>query len=179
MGSLSGKLGPLTTNAPVEQHRGVSGDRMMDPGQFHEWVWSAAKELFRDGHYEDAVARASKAVESNLQNKIGKPDLQGAALAHQVLKPDTPSQQEARLWLMPHPKGEFRSKTWTSRQDGLRYFAVGCFQAIRNPSHYGGTGMPKMSLDEALERLAALSLLARWIGETKPKYGGRGRPRGS
>jgi hypothetical protein len=41
-------------------------------------------------------------------------------------------------------------------------FGAGCFQAIRNPV---GHLINEQSEQAALERLAALSLLARWITE--------------
>jgi hypothetical protein len=42
-------------------------------------------------------------------------------------------------------------------------FGSGCFQAIRNPLGHLLNEEVELSEQEALERLAALSLLARWI----------------
>jgi hypothetical protein len=46
--------------------------------------------------------------------------------------------------------------------DGLRSYAPGVQMLIRNPTTHTAENM---SEQEALERLAALSLLARWLDE--------------
>jgi hypothetical protein len=52
------------------------------------------------------------------------------------------------------------SPTFASVHRGVRSFAEGCYVAIRNPiSHTEGD----LGEDEALEQLAALSVLARWV----------------
>lgn len=45
---------------------------------------------------------------------------------------------------------------------GVRAFAEGCFAAIRNPNSHED-GLPELPEHEALEQLAAFSLLARWV----------------
>ncbi|CAO0832406.1 hypothetical protein SMICM17S_03285 [Streptomyces microflavus] len=46
-------------------------------------------------------------------------------------------------------------------------FAEGCFAGIRNPnSHEDGLPLPE---HEALEQLAAFSVLARWVGQRCPR----------
>jgi hypothetical protein len=47
---------------------------------------------------------------------------------------------------------------------GLLQFGQGCFAAIRNPATHGTT---EMAPQEALEQLAILSTLARWIDHCK------------
>ena len=51
-----------------------------------------------------------------------------------------------------------------SAQDGAKLFGMGCFQSIRNLTTHQ---QEQPSEDRALEMLAALSLLARWIGEAE------------
>lgn len=46
--------------------------------------------------------------------------------------------------------------------DGLRQFAPGMQMTIRNPAAHS---LDELTDQEALERLAALSLLARWVDE--------------
>ena len=50
------------------------------------------------------------------------------------------------------------SKDFVSAHDGAANYGVGCFQSVRNISTH------RLEVDDALEMLAALSLLARWIG---------------
>lgn len=52
-------------------------------------------------------------------------------------------------------------------RQGVMEFGAGCFGAIRNP--IGHRPNEEVELDEqtALERLAALSLFARWVDEAQ------------
>ncbi|AQA20900.1 hypothetical protein BTZ20_2220 [Rhodococcus sp. MTM3W5.2] len=74
----------------------------------------------------------------------------------QVFSSDPPKEGKARLrW-----PGDPTNLTVKAMNDGIKNFAVGCFQAIRNPVTHTVDDVPKQ---EALEHLAALSVLARWI----------------
>ena len=46
--------------------------------------------------------------------------------------------------------------------DGLRQYAPGVQMTIRNPATHAAEALPEQ---DALERLATLSLLARWVSE--------------
>jgi hypothetical protein len=48
---------------------------------------------------------------------------------------------------------------------GALSFGVGCFQAIRNPVGHLPDAQHELTEQDAIERLAALSLFARWIEE--------------
>ena len=50
-------------------------------------------------------------------------------------------------------------------RQGAMAFGAGCFQAIRNPVGHLPNEEHELTEQEALERLAAFSLLARWIQE--------------
>jgi hypothetical protein len=56
-----------------------------------------------------------------------------------------------------------------SRQQGALDFGAGCFAAIRNPAAHEHALEPGDQV--ALEQLAALSLLARWIDECTVEQG--------
>jgi Protein of unknown function (Hypoth_ymh) len=58
-------------------------------------------------------------------------------------------------------------KTRESMTQGALSFGVGCFQAIRNPVGHLLSHQHELTEQEALERLAALSLLARWIEQAE------------
>ncbi len=58
------------------------------------------------------------------------------------------------------------AKSWKSRQRGLRDFAASCFEAVRNPATHE---FEELEEAEALEQLAALSLLARWLNGCEPE----------
>lgn len=57
-----------------------------------------------------------------------------------------------------------RTEDWHNAVDGARYFGMGCEKGIRNLVTHGGR---KPDEQTALEMLAALSLLARWIDEVE------------
>ncbi|MFD3648022.1 TIGR02391 family protein [Streptomyces cyaneofuscatus] len=54
------------------------------------------------------------------------------------------------------------SDTFRSVDRGAMSFAEGCFTGIRN-SDIHGDGLPELPVREALEQLAAFSVLARWV----------------
>ena len=51
-------------------------------------------------------------------------------------------------------------KRWTSAHEGAQYLGMGCAQGIRNAQAHGTDDLDEQ---EALEQLAALSVLARWV----------------
>ncbi|MYE61489.1 MAG: hypothetical protein F4235_05505 [Candidatus Dadabacteria bacterium] len=55
-----------------------------------------------------------------------------------------------------------RNKSWTSAHQGAMNFGQGCALSIRNLNAHGTRELPEQ---EALEYLAALSVLARWVDE--------------
>ncbi len=55
-------------------------------------------------------------------------------------------------------------KTFRSVQRGARMFAEGVFAGIRNPLAHEAE--QEMSEQQALEYLAALSVLARWVDDS-------------
>lgn len=127
--------------------------------QFHPWVWEAARPFWESGNRTEAVGVAARAVNSRLQQKLGRRDLSEGNLCRKAFGLNAAKPGEAQLRFA----GDRTSDTWKSRQVGAESFGVGCFAGIRNPAahEYG------LALDEpvALEQLAALSLLARWIDE--------------
>lgn len=64
--------------------------------------------------------------------------------------------------------GDRSSLTWKSRQRGARALAQGCYAGLRNVVAHDD---PDWSEQEALEALACLSVLARWIDEAEVETG--------
>lgn len=126
----------------------------------HPWIWDGARSLWRSGHYAEAVEGAAKKLNAESQNKIGRRDISETDLVNQAFSDDPPAIGKPRM----RPVGDDDGKTARSLRRGIRAFAEGCFAAIRNPaSHDGG----ELSETQALERLAAFSILARWIDDAE------------
>jgi len=124
--------------------------------QFHPWVWQAALTLWDSKHYRQAVHAAATAITAHTQTKLGRTDVADDALMQEAFSPNPPQQGKPRLRCPGNPNDQ----TVKSRQRGALQYAIGCYFAIRNPAAHE-TGEWDQQI--ALEHLAALSVLARWI----------------
>lgn len=121
----------------------------------HPWVWEGALSLWGTGHYREALAGAGRRVNAEVQNKVGRRDIAEATLFQSVFSSNGASPAEPRLRILPDDGGP----TPKNVQRGARMIAEGWFAAIWNPvAHDEG----ELGEDEALEQLAALSIVARW-----------------
>jgi hypothetical protein len=125
--------------------------------QLHPTVWDAAKLLWSDNHRRAAIQAAGTAVDTMLQAKLNRYDLSGHALVTQSFSLDAPKPDEPRLRFKGFTPG---SDNYKSAHVGAMSFGQGCMMAIRNLATHDLDEPPEQ---EALERLAALSVLARWI----------------
>lgn len=129
----------------------------LDAGHLHPWVWEGARSLWQSGHYREAVRAASVKLNAETQNKLKVRDLSETALFQQAFSVDVPAPGRSRLRLPTDDDG----KTARGVRRELTAFAEGCYAAIRNPaSHDLQEELPEV---EAIEQLAAFSVLARWI----------------
>lgn len=126
----------------------------------HTWVWSGAASLWQSGHFRSAVEDAAKKVNAETQNKVGRRDLSETKLFQEAFS-DKPAQSgKARLRRM----ADDGSDTYKSVQRGAMALAEGIYAGIRNPfNHEDPTDIDEQV---ALEYLAALSVLARWVDES-------------
>jgi Protein of unknown function (Hypoth_ymh) len=127
--------------------------------QLHEWVWEAARPMWEASSYSTAVLWAAQSINARLQQKLNRYDISDATLCSEAFKIDEPKAERPRLRF----HGDRTSETWRSLQEGAGFFGRGCFQAIRNPVAH--SHQHPVSEQEALEELAALSQLARWIDQ--------------
>lgn len=128
--------------------------------ELHPWVWSGASSLWHSGHFHSAVEDAAKKVNAETQNKVGRRDVSETDLFKQSFSLDAPAPSRPRLRRMS-PDG---SDTYRSVQRGAMALAEGIFAGIRNPlTHEAGQ---ELTEQVALEYLAALSVLARWVDDS-------------
>lgn len=144
-----------------EVHRNLGDDAPdISAAKLHPWVWSGAASLWKSRHYRSAVEDAAKKVNAETQNKVGRRDIGETKLFQEVFSDRPAEPGKARLRRMENDG----SDTYKSAQRGAMALAEGIYAGVRNPF---GHGNPR-DIDEqvALEYLAALSVLARWVDES-------------
>lgn len=142
-----------------EELRDKLGDNAptMDVARLHPWVWNGAASLWRTGHYRHAVNQAAIHLNAETQSKVGRRDLSETKLFQQTFSLDDPKSGQPRLRLMDNDG----SDTFKSVHRGAMALAEGLYAAIRNPIAH--TVRNEIDEHEALEQLAAFSILARWV----------------
>lgn len=157
-------LGILEDQEEVEANLRPAGPVLAATG-LHPWVWDAASTFWDAGHYRQAIEQAARAVTAHTQEKVGRLDIADDDLMTQIFSMNQPAAGAPRLRF----PGERETQTWRSRQRGALTFAQGCYFGIRNPAtHEHELDWPEQ---EALEYLAAFSVLARWISECEVESG--------
>ncbi|WP_168703948.1 TIGR02391 family protein [Gordonia paraffinivorans] len=133
----------------------------LSAADLHPWIWSGAKSLWQSGHYREAVEGAIKKLNAEAQNKVGRRDVSETDLFKQAFSLDEPKAGKPRL----RRTKDDGSDTYKSVQRGAMTFAEGVFAGIRNPLSHEAE--QELSEQEALEYLAALSVLARWVDRSE------------
>lgn len=130
----------------------------LNAASLHPWAWQGAKSLWESGHYREAIGAAARKINAETQNKVSRKNVTETALFKECFSADDPQPEKPRLRVMPNDG----SSTYKSVQRGVMAFAEGCFAAIRNPAAHLD-GQEELRESEALEQLAAFSVLARWV----------------
>lgn len=149
-------LGHLATAAETARHITGTSAPTMAADSLHPLVWEAASKLWHDGHHAQAIQRAATFLNAHVQDLTGRRDVSDGTLMAQAFSPNPPEETKPRLrW-----PGDDTDLTVKAMRTGLLQFSQGCFAAIRNPATHGTADIVPQ---EALEQLAILSTLARWI----------------
>ncbi len=127
----------------------------------HPWVAEPAEPLFEDGHWFMAVTAAANNVRAQWKIVLGweSDDLPSA------FSPKDPKDGQPRMRFAYYDRNR-NEKEWINAHEGAMHFARGCLMRIRNLHKY----QPKdqsVSPGLALEALAALSRLARWVTDAE------------
>jgi hypothetical protein len=156
----------LLREAEVRENLGDNAPQI-SAAALHPWVWSGAASLWQSGHFHSAVEDAAKKVNAETQNKVGRRDISETDLFKQAFSLDVAAHGKARLRRMTPDV----SDTYKSLQRGAMALAEGIYAGIRNPLNHE---LADEELDEqvALEYLAALSVLARWVGDSTVERAG-------
>lgn len=147
----------LQDQEEIQQKLGESAPDL-NAASLHPWAWQGAKSLWESGHYREAIGAAARKINAETQNKVSRKTVAETALFKECFSTDDPQPEKPRLRVMPNDG----SSTYKSVQRGVMSFAEGCFAAIRNPAAHLD-GQEELGESEALEQLAAFSVLARWV----------------
>ena len=128
--------------------------------KLHPWVWEASARLWDDQHRKMAIQAAATAIELQLKAKLGV-DRSGTDLVTRAFNVADPKPGEPRLRF---PGFDTGTESWTSMHEGAMSYARACMMAIRNLATHESD---EPDAQVALEQLAALSVLARWIDEAE------------
>lgn len=156
---LVGRLRDTNLRSEILGHRGP----LLAANRLHSWVWNAAVDRWASGHWTDAVGAAARAVEELTQQKTGLSSVSGPNLFSLLfsLEPAEPGKPRLRFADIAEKSTDGKtSQKWTSAHEGAAAFGRGCAQGIRNMQAHGTA---ELSEQQALEYLAALSVLARWV----------------
>jgi len=148
----------LAREAELKANLGENAPEL-SASDFHSWVWNGASSLWQSGHFREAVEGAIKKLNAETQNKVGRRDVSETDLFNQAFSTSSPQPGKARLRRMTPDS----SKTYEGVQRGAMQFAEGIFAGIRNPLAHEDEH--DLTEQQALEYLAALSVLARWVDD--------------
>ncbi|GAA4360330.1 TIGR02391 family protein [Microbacterium rhizosphaerae] len=148
-------LGKLRTEKETRDILGSTAPTMQADA-LHPLIWGAAWKRWESEHYSDAVQKSATALSGYVKDQTGRYELGDADLMSQAFSLAAPQAGKPRLrW-----PGNDDDLTVKSMRPGILNMAQGVFAAIRNPAAHSTDEIPKQ---EALEQLATLSILARWI----------------
>lgn len=134
----------------------------LDASRFHPWVWEGARSMWGSRQYAQAVVDALKKVNAEAQLKAGRRDVSETDLFNQLFSMDAPKAGRPRLRLM----SDDGSDTYSSVHRGARAMAEGLFAGVRNRHSHEVADTPAEE-QHALEQLAAVSVLARWVDDAE------------
>lgn len=126
--------------------------------RLHDWVWAPASSLWDDGHRREAIHAAATQIEVHAKAKLGRTDLSGSDLMLQAWALEPPRKSPTPRFRFPDAQPE--TDEYRSAHEGAKFLGAGCMLGIRNITTHS---LEQPDEQIALEYLAALSVLARWI----------------
>jgi uncharacterized protein (TIGR02391 family) len=122
--------------------------------RLHSRIAAVSSDLFRDGHYPQAVFDASKALINFVKEKSGRYDLDGVALMTEVFSVNKPILRF----------NDLADQSDKDEQQGMMHLFMGATLGVRNPR---GHSFLTDSPEEALEFIGLMSLLANRLEKAR------------
>jgi uncharacterized protein (TIGR02391 family) len=152
---LAGLVEVIQERVADDQQDRASHFRLAFEGlELHPRIAGACGDLFRDGHYRNAVLDASLALENFVKEKSRLHDLTGAPLMRTAFSKNTP------VLVF----NDLRDQSDADEQEGLMHLFEGVMLALRNPRAHS---LIQDSPEQALDYIALLDLLARRLDQAK------------
>jgi hypothetical protein len=148
-------LGRLRTDVETRDKLGSHAPSLV-ADQLHPDVWEAASRRWASGNYSDAVQRAATFLNASIQDETGRHDVSDSELMREVFSLAPPTSKKPRL-IWP---GVDSNLSVRAMRVGILNYSQGVFSTVRNISTHS---IEEMSPQIALEQLASLSVLARWV----------------
>jgi uncharacterized protein (TIGR02391 family) len=121
--------------------------------ELHPEIRRATAKLFEDGHYANAVEDACKVLDSLVQLRSLRADLNGTNLMRTVFGVKAPVLKF----------NELQTESEKSEQEGMMHLFAGAMLALRNPRAHGIT---EDHPERAIEYLSFVSMLANSLDRT-------------
>jgi uncharacterized protein (TIGR02391 family) len=134
---------------PVAEPIAVRRARVFDEHAFHQTVANECRQLFVEGHFQEAIIRACIAFDNAVRKKANRPE-DGDALMGLAFNEATP--------LLAVNPGQ--SQNERSERRGVMFLAKGAVAAIRNPNAHELQTHPESYTRECL---SLLSMLFRYV----------------
>jgi uncharacterized protein (TIGR02391 family) len=122
--------------------------------ELHLRIAAVCANLYRDGHYRNAVLDASVALVNFVKERSRRHDLDGAALMRTVFSKNSPVLAF----------NDLNDQTDLDHQEGMMHLFEGAVLALRNSRAHA---LPDNSPEDASEYIALLSLLAKHLERAK------------
>lgn len=160
--NVKGRLDAMIVDA---ESRTDSDIPTFAPAQFHPVVWAGASAHWTTHQYRVAVREAAEGLTVHWKERLGRNDVDDTVFWQQTLSPGAPEPGKPKLtW-----PGRSDDKTVKSMRGGLEplakalnALATGLNLTVRNVTTHTRT---ELSEQEAMERLAAYSYLARLLDQ--------------
>jgi uncharacterized protein (TIGR02391 family) len=120
----------------------------------HPRIRDVAADLFRDGHYRNAVSDAALALVNMVKEKSRRHDLDGSVLMSTVFSKNNPVLAF----------NDLKEQTDRDEQEGMMHLFMGAVLALRNTRAHALTDDTS---EAALECVVFLSMLARRVDRAK------------
>lgn len=122
----------------------------------------AARPLWEIQQFRQALHAAATTINAQVQAKVGRRNISDDKLIQECFSEKEPELGKPRLRV----PGDQTDPTVQSRQLGTLHMALGCIKTIRNPAaHLAANNAGELGEQEALEQLATLSTLARFLDD--------------